>query len=403
VARSSRRRLLFPDLLIEACNGIAQRPVRTALTSIGIILGVGSFVAIIGLTATVGGQIDERFTALLATEVSVELADTDAHARFPADADRLAARIDGVVDAGVWWVVDDTGRIPVTGVPLPGAEPPGGVQVLGASPGLLRAIMPHVAQGRLFDEVHDDRQDRVVLLGSIAAAALGITTLEGSPTVFVDGVPHTVIGIVDQVERMPQVLFSVIVPRGTAAEAWGDSPPNVEPKMLVSTRAGAAGVVADQLPVALRPEAPADYRVVPPPDPSTLRSQVTTDLTALFLVLAAVSLTIGSVGIANTMTVSILERVGEIGLRRAVGAARRHIALQFLFEGAVMGLGGGLVGTALAVTTVLAVALLRGWTAVLPPVLPLAAPLLGVVVGTLAAVYPAVRAAFIAPASALRT
>jgi putative ABC transport system permease protein len=124
---------------------------------------------------------------------------------------------------------------------------------------------------------------------------------------------------------------------------------------------------------------------------------------SLFLVLGIVTLVVGAIGIANVTLVTVLERVGEIGLRRAMGAARRHIAYQFLVESATMGLLGGIVGASVGVTVTVAVSVVREWTPVLDARVPLAAPLLGTVIGLLAGVYPSLRAAAMEPVDALRS
>jgi putative ABC transport system permease protein len=401
-----RSRLTTRDLLTEALAGLVPRPGRVVLTALGTVLGVGAFVAVVGLTTTAGGQISRRFNALVATEVTVEDATGASDGMyanpFPADADARVRAIDGVSDAGVWWPVDDGDRHKVTGASVPGARPGPAVPVVAGSPGLLRALRPALREGRLYDEFHDARREQVVVLGPAAASGLGITTLAGSPAVFVDGNPFTVVGILDTVERQADLLFSVLVPRRTAEAVWGPPEPGRRPTMLVDTRLGAAGVVASQLAVALRPDEPEALRVNAPPDPRDLREQVSSDLWVLFVLLAAVCLVIGAVGIANTTMVAVLERVPEIGLRRALGARRGHISAQFLVESATIGSVGGLVGTSLGVIVVVGVAVLRDWTAVLPPSAVLPAPLIGTVVGVLAGVYPAVRAARIEPVEALR-
>jgi putative ABC transport system permease protein len=129
---------------------------------------------------------------------------------------------------------------------------------------------------------------------------------------------------------------------------------------------------------------------------------VTSSLNAVFLALAGIALFVGAVGIANTTLVAVLERSGEIGLRRALGARPRHIAVQFLAESTALGLFGGLLGACLGVLAALAVSVYQHWTALVDPRIVLAAPAAGAIIGLLAGLYPALRASSIEPADALR-
>ncbi len=415
-----RSTLRLRALLGEAMAGMLAKPARAGLTALGTLLGVGACVVVLGLTATAGGQISKRFTALAATEVVVEdhgIADPGSDPglsapTFPADADARVGAIDGVVAAGVWWPVHPGRDLTVSGVVLPGNQPAAGVSVVAASPGLLRAVHAVVA-GRLYDRVHDERAEHVALLGATAAALLGFNAEIFAPaaltnsqalteSVLIDGVPFVVLGLIDNVARHPDLLLSVVVPAHAAETLWGaPSGDGIRASMLIDTRLGAAAMVANQAPVALRADAPEAFKVIVPPDPRSLRDAVNGDLAVLFLLLAGVCLVIGAVGIANTTMVAVLERVAEIGLRRALGARRHHIAAQFLVESAALGTVGGVLGTSLGVICVVA-ASFRHWTAILPPFAVLPAPFIGALIGTAAGLYPALRAAAIEPADALR-
>jgi putative ABC transport system permease protein len=395
------------DLLGEATAGVLQRPARSVLTMLGTILGIGAFVTILGLTATTSGQIDKRFTVLSATEVTVDDVGTgdpaDDPPSFTGDADARVEAITGVVHAGQWWTV------PVRNPRLSAAPElsatagttGSGIAFQAADPQALLAMHPVMRAGRVYDGFHQQRAERVAVLGAGAAQRLGITRLDAQPAVFVDGTAYTVIGIIADLQRKPEFLLSVIIPTSTALAAYGP-PIDERGSMLIETRLGAAQVVADRAAGTLRPENPALFKVTAPTDPRQLRGSVTGDLNSLFLLLAAISLVIGAVGIANTTLVAVLERVNEIGLRRSLGARPLHIAGQFLTESTVLGLLGGLIGTSLGVAVVVLVAVSRQWTAILQPWTVLPAPLVGGLVGLLAGLYPALRAAWIEPIEALR-
>ncbi len=402
-------RLSLRDLVSESLAGILQRPARTGLTTLGTILGVGAFTAILGLTATTAGQISSDFTVLAATQVTVKDAGTPSVAQnaqatlddFPPDADQRIQQLNGVVHAGVYWQV-------FSQPPHISAQPDATDQdsqqlpVYAASPGMLQATDPTLESGVLYNTFHDTRHMRVAVLGAAAAAELGVTNLGAQPAVFINGAPYTVVGILANVQRNPELLLSVIIPDQTAQDAYGLPKQNLPAAMLIETRLGAAPLIAHQAPLALRPDQPTTLQSVPPPDPHQLQDAVSSSLNSLFLLLASITLLIGAIGIANTTLVAVMERTGEIGLRRALGARPRHIAAQFLTESTVLGTLGGLIGTAGGIAITIGTAITHHWTAVLNPATTLPAPLIGTLTGLSAGLYPALRAAHVEPLEALR-
>jgi putative ABC transport system permease protein len=208
-----------------------------------------------------------------------------------------------------------------------------------------------------------------------------------------------VIGILRDVVRKPELLGSVIIPEGTARRYFSLFGPGL---VVVETKIGAASLIALQARPALRPDDPRALRIQLPQEPRRVRDDVQTDLNVMFLLLGGLSLVVGALGIANITLVGVMERTPEIGLRRAIGATRRHIATQFLIESASMGIIGGLLGSSIGVLIVVGVSAYQVWTPVLDPLAPLLAPVVGGGIGLLSGVYPAMRAAALEPAEAFR-
>ncbi len=394
-------RFRLADLTSEAIAGLLQRPGRSALTVLGTVAGIGGFVAIVALSQTAAGQIGKDFNVQDATQVTVS--DTGARSTmdFPRNADALADRIHGVLAAGVWWPVSFNNAA-VGALPPSAGGAKFGLPVTAASPGALAASGAQLSAGVLFNQFHEDSAQEVAVLGKTAAAQLGISSLVNEPAIFIGGQPFTVVGILAGDSRLPQLNLGVTVPESTALLLWGPPPSYNPAQMVIQTRLGAAQVVAAQAAVALRPDNPKLLTATAPVNPAELKSSVTASLNTVFLALAGIALIIGAVGIANTTLVAVLERSNEIGLRRALGARPRHIAIQFLAESTALGLFGGLVGACLGVLAAIAVTIAEHWTALLDARIVFAAPAAGAVIGLLAGLYPALRASTTEPADALR-
>lgn len=401
-----RSRLSFTDLINESVSGVLARPGRTALTVLGTVLGIAALVATLGLANTAGNQIVGRFDELSATSVTVENARSGffssdrAPSAIPVDAEARLTRLNGVVAAGT------SGRVQIDGLvrSVPINDPLGrsehSIDVYATSPGILDAVRGSMRTGRFFDEGHSERGDPVAVLGPSAAARLNINRVDQQPAIFIADTTLVVIGIIDDVEREVTLLDSIIVPQGTANRLFGYTAPS---EVVVETEVGAARLIGEQAPIALSPDDTNALRVALPPEPRQVQAAVESDVNSLFLVLGGVALLVGGIGIANVTLVSVLERVGEIGVRRALGAGRRHIAWQFLTESAALGLVGGVIGASLGVLAIVVVSAAQEWTPVLQPWIPVAAALLGSVVGFVAGMYPSLRAASLEPVESLRS
>lgn len=389
------------DIFTEAAAAVVQRPARTLLTALGTILGVGAFVATTALAQTASAQVSSRFDALLATEVRLLDGSPDGTNPFPDDVDERLEALNGVNHAGLIYTIDDEGIEPRTIASRPTGSSGQQIPVIAATPGAIHASRPTISAGRIYDVWHQGRGERVALLGDVAASQLGITRLDQQPVVFLADTAYSIVGIIDDVARNPDILLSIVIPTTTAATQFDVR--NVERQVVIDTAPGAAQLIGRQAPLALRPQNPERLQVLVPPDPQTLRVEVESDVQNLFYALSGLALLVGAVAIANATLLNVVERRPEIGLRRALGATRGHITRQITIEAALTGTIAGILGTTLGVLAVAVTAIARQWTPVIDPAFLLAAPAIGIATGAVAGSLPALKAARTPPADTLRT
>jgi putative ABC transport system permease protein len=365
------------------------------LCALGTVIAVGAYTTTNGLTESASNAVSASFNELRATTVEFQGPSTLSEA----DVARLA-RLRGVTRAGLVWDVDQQQPLPVAIGPSETGPTQTQLTLTAMSPSALGAVGAVLSSGRLYDSGADLHHQMVALLGSSAAAQLGISSARGDPAINVFGIVLTVVGIVSSSQQESQALLGVIVPPYVAEVIAGSHDPR---RVIARTAPGAAQLIGRQGPAELDPYQPNQITAEVPPNPTSLRSQVQASLSTLLHVLSLAGLGIGFLSIAAVTIMSVAQRRSEIGLRRAVGYGRLEIARLIVLEAAGVGMLGGILGTSIGVLATAAIASGNHWTAVMNTTLVLVAPFLGVAVGVLAGSYPAIRAARITPMAALRS
>jgi putative ABC transport system permease protein len=399
--RSVRQRsTLRPgDALRTGLTGLRYRRARAALSALGIAIGIAALVAVLGITrssqSALLAEIDQLGTNLLTVTNGQTLDGQEAE--LPVTATPMIRRVAGVEQAAPTAIlagarVYRSDKVPVFDT--------GGLAARAADPALLAVLGGTLRQGTFLSSAQS--RYPVTVLGYQAARSLGIATLGGAPPrVFLGGRWFIVAGILNPLPLAPEIDRSALVGFPVAATDLGyDGHPSL---IYVRTDVTATARVAALLGPTAAPETPAGAAVSQPSAALTARLAVARSSTTLFLGLGAVAALVGGIGIANVMVIAVLERRSEIGLRRALGAARAHIAAQFLTEALILGVLGGTAGllAGTVITEVLARA--RHWTPLIPPQALWGGLAAAITIAALAGLYPAARAARLSPAEALKT
>ncbi|MBO0826005.1 MAG: ABC transporter permease [Actinobacteria bacterium] len=395
-AGSASSRLRPADTWPLAIGGVASRPLRALLSALGVAIGIATMVSVLGISSSSRAQLIAEIDALGTNLLTVTPSNSFSGqaGALPVTAPSMIDRIGPVISAAA--IADVPANIYRNAhVPAANTE---AITVYSADTNLPRAVQAQLADGRFLTQA--TARYPAVVLGAAAAAALGIDRADGSAQVWLGNHWFTVVGILRPVVLAPELDRAALIGHPIARQLLHGSDAPVQ--IYVRASPDSMATVQADLPYAADPAAPQDVAVTDPADALIARADATAAFQGLFLALGGIALLVGGIGIANVMVISVLERQAEIGVRRALGARRLHIALQFVAEAVVLAGAGGAVGALTGGFATTMYAASRHWAAVVPwPVL-LAAVGLGVVIGGLAGLYPALRAARLAPADALR-
>jgi putative ABC transport system permease protein len=400
-------RLELRDWLGVASVGLRARPLRAALSALGIAIGTAAIVGVLGLSSSsqagLIAEINQLGTNMLTVEAGQSLTGGPAH--LPREAPARLTLLDNVQLVADTALIKDTfvyrsSIIPVTET--------GGLQVRATSLNLLPVLGTGLARGDWLNA--GTAPLPVAVLGSVAAQQLGIDRVDPDQRIWLGGQWFNIAGILKPSPLEPDIDVSALIGYPAAQTYLGylsivhgerkTGPPST---IYVRAATGHEAAVQSQLAQTADPEAPYEAAVSQPSDVLTARAAAAGAFNSLFLGLGVVALIVGAVGVANIMIISVLERRSEIGLRRALGATKAQIRTQFLVESILLALIGGLVGVLGGATATAVYASSKGWAVVIPVEAWLGGIASAILIGAFAGLMPAVRASRMPPTVALRT
>jgi putative ABC transport system permease protein len=389
-------RLSGRDLLRVASLGLRSRRVRALLSVLGISIGIAAIVGVLGISeSSKSGLLNELGN--LGNLLTVQAGSTGSgqQAELPLTAEGMVSRVGPVTNVSETATIANTYVYRSSFVPSIDTN---GISLVASDPSLPATLGATLAHGTYFNAA--TARYPAVVLGAQAAGLLGISNLTHPTQVWIGGHWFTVVGILHPVELVNEVDSMAFVGFPVAEQYFGfDGHPG---ELYLRSVPSQVGAVAAVLPATVSPSNPSVVQVSQPSD--ILKAEVAAKgaYNGLLLGLGAVALLVGGVGIANVMVISVLERRSEIGLRRALGATRRHVAEQFLAEALLLSALGGVAGTVLGGAATAFYALGQHWAVKIPAVALYGGVGAALAIGAVAGLYPSMRAARLSPTEALR-
>jgi putative ABC transport system permease protein len=371
--------------------------VRASLSALGVSIGIAAIVGVLGISQSSKSALLSEL-GHLGNLLTVQPANTafGQQTELPTTAEGMVSRVGPVTN------VTEIGGISSTYVYrnsfVPAIET-NGISLTATDAALPDTLGVTLAHGTFLNAA--TAHYPAVVLGAEAASLLGINNLAHATQIWIGRHWFTVVGILKQVELVTQIDSMAFIGFPIAKQYFGfDGHPT---KLYLRSVPSQVNTVAAVLPATVNPPDPSVLAVNFPAD--VLKAEVAAKgaYNGLFLGLGAVALLVGGVGIANVMIISVLERRSEIGLRRALGASRRHVAEQFLSEAVLLSVIGGLVGTLIGALATAVVALSQHEGVEIPTYAYYGGMGAAIAIGAIAGLFPSTRAARLSPTEALRT
>jgi putative ABC transport system permease protein len=389
------RKLRPSDLARLATVGLRTRKLRSGLSALGIAIGVAAVVAVLGLSSSASAGLLNEISALGTNLLVVQSGQTlfGQPAELPQAAPAMIGRVDAVTQ------VQETGSVTgdVYRSPLIPTIQTSALSIEAASLGLLHTVGTSVARGDYLNAA--TAREPVCVLGAAAAQRLGIDRVFAGERIWADNQWLYVAGILKPAVLVPDVDSAVLVGFPAAQHYLGfDGHPST---IYVRARTADVDAVDNLLGPSANPLNPSEVNVSQPSAALVARADAHGAFDGLFLGLGAVALLVGAVGVANIMIISVLERRSEIGLRRALGATRGHIRVQFLAEAVLLALVGGAAGVGAGALSTAVYASSKQELVVIPAIAWGGGIGAALLIGAIAGLWPALRAARLSPTQAL--
>jgi putative ABC transport system permease protein len=402
--------MLLGETVSVALQSIRANLLRSVLTMLGIIIGVGAVITMVALGSGAQKAVQDRIAALGANVFTV----------FAGQARQGGVRITDrtILSTDDYEALRRDARLLKAVVPemqqslqIKYGNQNSNVNVVGTTSNYTDVRNYTIPYGRMFTPGEDEARQRYAVLGASVPRMLG-----GNPagmihqTLFIRGIPFEVIGVLS--EKGSAGGFGnpdeqILIPLQTARY-----------RVFGSNRVRSLAVeVADSVPIEqgmvdlervlrrehkIRPGGENDFTIRNQQDVLATQQQATQVFTTLLASIAAVSLVVGGIGIMNIMLVSVTERTREIGVRKALGATRLNILMQFLIEALTLCLLGGVLGILLGIGTAILLSKVMQWNTLISPMAVGVAFLFSAAVGLFFGIWPARRASRLDPIEALR-